>query len=151
MTETRLQAERARKAFTLLSTKVDRTETLRELADAIRRNADAVLEANKKDLQLAEGSIAQPLYKRLGLNESKLRDVINGVEQLASMEDPVGKVIHETELDEGLTLRKVQTPIGVITAIFESRPDVVPQIASLAIRTGNAALLKGGREAANTN
>jgi glutamate-5-semialdehyde dehydrogenase len=67
------------------------------------------------------------------------------------MEDPVGRVVQETELDSGLILRKVQTPIGVIAAIFESRPDVVPQIASLAVRTGNAVLLKGGREAMHTN
>jgi glutamate-5-semialdehyde dehydrogenase len=67
------------------------------------------------------------------------------------MKDPIGRVLEKTELDEGLTLQKVQTPIGVIATIFESRPDAGPQIASLAIRTGNAVLLKGGREAAATN
>src|SRR5207253_2712862 len=67
------------------------------------------------------------------------------------MEDPVGRVLDETELDEGLILRKVQTPIGVLAVIYESRPDAGPQIAALAIRTGNSVLLKGGREAAHTN
>src|SRR5206468_7031926 len=67
------------------------------------------------------------------------------------LDDPIGRVVQESELDDGLSLKKVQTPIGVIAAIYESRPDVTPQIASLAIRTGNAVLLKGGSEAAHTN
>ena len=151
MSETRQQAERARKAFLRLSTNVDRTAVLREMADALRQRADEVFNANSLDLAEAEGTIAPPLYKRLILNEPKLRDVLDGIRQIAAMDDPVGRVVQETELDEGLILRKVQVPIGVITAIFESRPDVVPQIASLAIRSGNAVLLKGGREAAHTN
>jgi glutamate-5-semialdehyde dehydrogenase len=84
-------------------------------------------------------------------NDSKLRDVVEGIRQLARMDDPVGRVLEEKELDEGLILRKVQTPIGVIATIFESRPDAGPQIATLAIRSGNAVLLKGGREAASSN
>ena len=151
MSEPRQQAERARKAFLRLSSGVDRTKALRDIAAAIRQRSGEIFAANEKDLKAAEGTISPPLYKRLILNESKLRDVIDGIEQIAAMEDPVGRVVQETELDEGLVLRKVQTPIGVITAIFESRPDVVPQIASLAIRSGNAVLLKGGREAAHTN
>ena len=151
MSNTRQQAERARKAYLQLSTRVDRTKVLRDLAVALDNRADEVFSENQKDLKAAEGNIAQPLYKRLLLNEAKLRDVIEGIQQIAAMEDPVGKVVQVTELDDGLVLKKVQTPIGVFTAIFESRPDVVPQIASLAIRTGNAALLKGGREAAFTN
>jgi glutamate-5-semialdehyde dehydrogenase len=151
MTTTREQAERARKAFLKLSTTVDRTAVLKELATAIEQNAPFILEANKKDLSEAKGHIAEPLYKRLMLSDSKFRAVIEGIRQIAQMEDPLGKVLQETELDEGLVLRKIQTPIGVIAAIFESRPDVGPQIASLAIRTGNAVLLKGGREAAASN
>jgi glutamate-5-semialdehyde dehydrogenase len=87
----------------------------------------------------------------LVINESKLRDLADGIDQLAATPDPVGRILLETELDDGLTLRKVQTPIGVIAAIFESRPEVVGQIAALAIRSGNAVLLKGGREAAHSN
>src|SRR6059036_2229935 len=151
MTETRQQAERARKAFLKLSAVVDRTAILKEVAGALRRNASSIFAANARDLAEAKSEIAEPLYKRLAFNESKLREVISGIEQIAAMDDPVGRVLEETELDEGLILRKVQTPIGVIAAIFESRPDVVPQIAALAIRTGNAVLLKGGSEAARTN
>ena len=152
MNEIRQQAERARKAFFKLSTSVDRTAVLHEIAAALRGNAPKVFEANARDLDAAKaGGIAEPLYKRLIFNEAKLRDVVGGIEQIARMDDPVGRVIGETELDEGLILKKVQAPIGVLAMIYESRPDAGPQISSLAIRSGNAVLLKGGREAANTN
>ena len=151
MNETRQQAERARKAFLKLSSSEDRTAILKEIAAELRQQAPAIFESNAKDLAEAKGKIAAPLYKRLVLDEPKLRDVIAGIQQIAQMEDPVGRVLEETELDEGLILRKVQTPIGVLAVIYESRPDAGPQIAALAIRTGNAVLLKGGREATQTN
>ena len=151
MNETRQQAERARKAFLKLSASADRTSILKEIAAELRQQAPAIFESNAKDLAEAKGKIAAPLYKRLVLDEPKLRDVIAGIQQIAQMEDPVGRVLEETELDEGLILRKVQTPIGVLAVIYESRPDAGPQIAALAIRTGNAVLLKGGREATQTN
>src|SRR5206468_9891225 len=151
MTETRQQAERARKGFLKLSAFVDRTAILKEVSVALRQNATYIFEANAKDLAEARGKIAEPLYKRLVLNESKLRDVIAGIEQISEMEDPVGRVLEERQLDEGLILRKIQTPIGVLAVIYESRPDAGPQIAALAIRSGNAVLLKGGREAGHTN
>jgi glutamate-5-semialdehyde dehydrogenase len=152
MNETRQQAERARKAFLKLAAGVDRTAILKDLATALRENAASIFEANQKDLAEAKAAgIAEPLYKRLVLNEPKLRDVITGIEQIAAMEDPVGRVVQETQLDEELILKKVQTPIGVLAMIYESRPDAGPQIAALSIRTGNAVLLKGGREAGHTN
>ena len=152
MTQIRQQAEQARKAFLKLSTSVDRTQILKQVASALLQNAPVIFEANRNDLAAAKASgIAEPLYKRLALNESKLRDVIAGIEQIADMPDPVGRMVEETELDDGLILRKVQAPIGVLAMIYESRPDAGPQIAALAIRSGNAVLLKGGREAANSN
>jgi glutamate-5-semialdehyde dehydrogenase len=152
MNETRQQAERARKAFLKLAAGVDRTAILKDLATALRENAASIFEANQKDLAEAKAAgIAEPLYKRLILNEPKLRDVITGIEQIAAMEDPVGRVVQETQLDDELILKKVQTPIGVLAMIYESRPDAGPQIAALSIRTGNAVLLKGGREARHTN
>jgi glutamate-5-semialdehyde dehydrogenase len=152
MSETRQQAERARSAYLKLAAGMDRTAILKDIAAALRENAASILEANQKDLAEAKASgIAEPLYKRLVLNEPKLRDVITGIEQIAAMEDPVGRVVQETQLDEELNLRKVQTPIGVLAMIYESRPDAGPQIAALSIRTGNAVLLKGGREAGLTN
>src|SRR5215468_7195788 len=152
MSETRQQAERARSAHLKLAAGLDRTAILKDIAAELRENAPSIFEANKKDLAEAKAAgIAEPLYKRLVLNEPKLRDVISGIEQIAAMEDPVGCVVEETELDEKLVLKKVQTPIGVLAMIYESRPDAGPQIAALAIRTGNAVLLKGGREATYTN
>jgi glutamate-5-semialdehyde dehydrogenase len=148
----RQQAERARQAFLKLAAGSERTAILKDIAAALRNSASLIFEANKKDLAEAKvAGIAEPLYKRLVLNESKLRDVISGIEQIAAMEDPVGRVVQETELDEGLILRRVQTPIGVLAMIYESRPDAGPQIAALSIRSGNAVLLKGGREATHTN
>jgi glutamate-5-semialdehyde dehydrogenase len=152
MNETRQQAERARQAFLKLAAGTDRTAILKDIVSSLRDNAAAIFEANKKDLADAKANgIAEPLYKRLVLNESKLRDVIGGIEQIAAMEDPVGRIVEETELDEGLVLQKVLTPIGVLAMIYESRPDAGPQIAALSIRSGNAVLLKGGREAMQTN
>jgi glutamate-5-semialdehyde dehydrogenase len=152
MTQIRQQAEQARNAFLKLSTSVDRTQILKQVASALLQSAPVIFEANQNDLAAAKASgIAEPLYKRLALNESKLRDVIAGIEQIADMPDPVGRTVEETELDDGLILRKVQAPIGVLAMIYESRPDAGPQIAALAIRSGNAVLLKGGREAANSN
>src|SRR5262245_34761477 len=150
MSETRKQAECARQAYFKLAT-ADRSQVLKDMARAIRDHSSEIFTANKKDLEAARGEIAPPLYKRLVINDAKLRDLVDGIEQLAGAQDPVGRVLLETELDDGLILRKVQTPIGVIAAIFESRPEVVGQIAALAIRSGNAILLKGGREAASTN
>ena len=150
MSETRQQAERARQAYFKLAN-ADRTQILKDIARALRDQAQSLFAANKKDLEAAHDKIAPPLYKRLIINEPKLRDLVDGIDQLALAEDPVGRVLLETELDDGLILRKVQTPIGVIAAIFESRPEVVGQIAALAIRSGNAILLKGGREAAQSN
>src|SRR5947208_3974856 len=151
MTETRQQAERARKAFLKLSAVVDRSAILKELAAALRQHASSIFAANARDLAEAKEKIAEPLCKRLVLNESQLHEVTTGIEQISEMKDPVGCVLEETKLDDGLILRKGQTPIGVLAIIYESRPDAGPQIASLAIRSGNAVLLKGGREAAQTN
>jgi glutamate-5-semialdehyde dehydrogenase len=134
-----------------LSAEVDRNAILREVAAALRENAPSIYKANARDLAEAKDKIAEPLYKRLTLNEPKLRDVVAGIDQIAQMDDPVGRVLEETELDQDLILRKIQTPIGVLAIIYESRPDAGPQIASLAIRTGNAVLLKGGHEASHTN
>ena len=150
MSETRKQAEGARQAYFKLAT-ADRSQVLKDMARALRDHSEEIFSANKKDLEAAEGNIAPPLYKRLVINEAKLRDLVDGIEQLARAPDPVGCVLLETELDDGLILRKVQTPIGVIAAIFESRPEVVGQIAALAIRSGNSILLKGGREASRSN
>jgi glutamate-5-semialdehyde dehydrogenase len=107
MSETRQQAERAKAAYFKLQT-LDRTAILNDLAKALRARSDEIFAANEKDLAAARNTLSKPLYKRLVLDEPKLRDVIDGIEQIAHMEDPVGRVMEETELDDNLVLKKVK-------------------------------------------
>jgi glutamate-5-semialdehyde dehydrogenase len=96
-------------------------------------------------------NLAAPLLKRLKFDERKIAETVAGIESLIKLDDPVGKTLSATELDEGLELYKVSCPIGVIGVIFESRPDALVQISTLCLKSGNAVLLKGGSEAADTN
>ena len=89
--------------------------------------------------------------KRLYFNEAKLEDVCKGIDQLISLPDPVGRSLLRRELDKGLVLERISVPIGVIGVIFEARPDALVQISTLCIKSGNCAILKGGRETARTN
>lgn len=129
---------------------------LNAMACALRVHADEILQANQLDLQTAKkaveaGKMKTALYERLKLTRDKLEAVIRGVEEMVELPDPVGQVLSATELDEGLNLYKISCPIGLIGVIFEARPDVVPQIAALTAKSGNAAVLKGGKEAQYTN
>ena len=92
-----------------------------------------------------------PLIKRLRFDDEKLNGVIDGIKSLIDLEDPIGKTLFATELDEGLELFRVSCPIGLIGIIFESRPDALVQISTLCLKSGNAVMLKGGREALLTN
>lgn len=129
---------------------------LRSAAKSIIENMDSIIRANMADLEvgaslLKEGKIIKSLLDRLKLDESKITEISRMVEKVAELEDPVGKTLYAIKIDEGLELYKVTVPFGVIAAIFESRPDVLPQIASLCIKAGNAVLLKGGSEARSSN
>lgn len=128
--------------------------------EAIRKNIEEkkeeIFEANKQDLQEAKslvdsGEISSSTYARLKLDENKMRDMLKGIQDVINLEDPANKVLWTKELDEGLILKKITCPIGVIGVIFEARPDVISQIASLAIKSGNAVILKGGKESNHTN
>lgn len=129
-----------------------RTRALEGLADALSdpRVRTRVLDANVRDLAAAAG-LALPLLKRLRVDAAKLETLADGARQLASRADPLGTVLARRKLDEGLVLEQVRCPLGVLAVVFESRPDALVQIASLALRSGNAVLLKGGREAAESN
>jgi glutamate-5-semialdehyde dehydrogenase len=127
-------------------------EALARIAAALRGGAAAILAANSADLADAErDGLATPLLKRLRFDEGKLAAAIEGIEALRRLPDPVGRRLSGRRLDEGLTLRQVSCPIGLIAMIFESRPDALVQMACLAAKSGNAVILKGGREAARTN
>lgn len=151
---TREIAKKAREAsFSLAASPAQlRNEALLAAAAALEGRAQEIFSANRRDLDAAEKSgLASPILKRLRFDEGKLRDVCAGLRDLAAMEDPIGKVQLKTELAEGLTLTRVACPMGVVGVIFESRPDALVQIAGLCVKSGNAVLLKGGREALLSN
>lgn len=125
---------------------------LLRMADVLLSERSAVLEANATDGDAARTSgLGESLYKRLLLNEQKLQVMVDSLRSVAALRDPVGEVLLRRELDDGLELGQVRVPIGVVGVIFESRPDALVQIASLAIKSGNAVILKGGSEAKETN
>jgi delta-1-pyrroline-5-carboxylate synthetase len=129
-----------------------RRKILNEVADALVERQDELLEANKLDLEQAEiTSVAAPLVARLKLSPEKLETLATGVRQLADQKDALGVVKSKRELAENLELSLITVPIGVLMIIFESRPDSLPQIASLALASGNGLLLKGGKEAVHSN
>ncbi|MES1209741.1 MAG: gamma-glutamyl-phosphate reductase, partial [Pseudomonadota bacterium] len=131
-----------------------RSALLRSLARALREPArrEAIFAANAADLERAKAEgVPSPLVKRLGLDAGKLDSVCDGLSQLADMPDLVGRATLRRELDEGLVLERVTCPLGLLGVVFESRPDALVQIVGLAWKSGNAVLLKGGREALGTN
>lgn len=135
-----------------LTTDEQRRDALFAMADSLRAHTDAIVAANRADREKAEKSGLSPaLMARLKLDEAKLRGAITGLLQLGELVDPLGRRQLHRELDEGLVLERISVPLGVVGVIFEARPDAVIQIASLAIRSGNGAILKGGREAESTN
>jgi len=135
-----------------VSSHEQRNNALKAVKEALLLNKDVIFEANQKDMDAAAANnIAPAVMKRLKFDEGKLADVCSGIDQLVSLEDPLGKLSLARELDEGLTLYRVSVPIGVIGIIFEARPDALVQISSLCIKSGNCAILKGGKETVNTN
>ena len=129
-----------------------RNAALKKVAEELVKAKDAIFEENKKDLEAAEkNDVPQSVVKRLKFNEAKLQDVVNGINQLITLHDPLGKETLARQLDEGLILKRQTCPIGVIGVIFEARPDALIQISSLCMKSGNCAVLKGGKETTNTN
>ena len=144
-------ARRGARALSVTPT-ADKDRILRAIADVIVANADEILAANAVDVGEAERSgLVAALHKRLILTEQKVASIAESVRSVADLDDPVGRTELRRELDNGLTLTQVRVPIGVIGVIFESRPDALVQIASLAFKSGNAVILKGGKEAVETN
>ena len=129
----------------------ERRQAVLAMADGLVARRQEILEANQADLQAAAADgLAPALVARLKLDAAKLDAAIAGVRQVAALADPLGRRQLHTELDQGLVLERLTVPLGVLGVIFEARPDAVMQIASLAVRSGNGALLKGGREASRS-
>ena len=130
----------------------ERNAALLKIKENLEKEKQSIFEANKRDIEEArKNNISDAVMKRLKFDEGKLRDVIAGIDQLIMLPDPLGRVSLKRQLDDGLTLYRISCPIGVIGVIFEARPDALVQISTLCIKSGNCAILKGGKETANTN
>ncbi len=146
-------AEKTSKAARKLAglSKGDRNQAIEAIATALENASADIIKANELDCKLAEKeSISKPLYNRLKLGKTKLEATIKGVRDVINLDDPVGHISIHRELDEGLILKRVSCPLGVLGIIFEARPEALIQITSLAIKSGNGVILKGGKEALNS-
>ena len=133
------------------ATEAQRNEALERIADAITENADKIIAANAIDLENARGTISDVMLDRLALNEKRVKAMADAVRDVAKLPDPVGREIEETTRPNGLKITKVSVPIGVLAIIYESRPNVTSDAASLALKSGNVCVLRGGKEAINSN
>ncbi|MEO0433727.1 MAG: glutamate-5-semialdehyde dehydrogenase [Cyanobacteria bacterium J06656_5] len=141
------QTRQAARTLASLSTQ-QKNDAIEAIAQALEAAAAEIAAANDLDLKAAlEDNLAKPLYGRLKLDAVKLRGAIGGVRDVAKLPDPAGAVQIHRELDDGLVLKRIACPLGVLGIIFESRPDAVMQISTLAVKSGNGVILKGGKEA----
>lgn len=150
-----MQSREASLGLARLNT-VKKNAALKAMAAAIRTNAAGILKANRADVAdagklIEKGLMTKAALKRLALDEVKIEDMAAGIESVAKLPDPAGRILETVILDDGLELQQITCPIGVIGAVFESRPDAVPQISALCLKSGNAVILKGGSEAARSN
>ncbi|WP_024791622.1 glutamate-5-semialdehyde dehydrogenase [Lebetimonas sp. JS032] len=127
-------------------------KVLNEMADEIEKNKEKIINANKKDLEYARNAkLSNALIDRLLLNEKRIKSMAEALRDIAKLKDPVGRIIDGWVLDNGLRIEKVKIPIGVIGIIYESRPNVTSDAAALCFMSGNACILKGGKEAMHSN
>lgn len=150
-----VRAKTAARELAGLDTSV-KDAALKAMSCALDSNRERILSANRKDMLSAEesekkGELSHSLVKRLQVTDEKIDGMIAGIGDVISLKDPVGETMSTLEMDKSLTLYQIRCPIGVIGVIFESRPDVVPQIMSLCLKSGNAVIFKGGAEASNSN
>jgi glutamate-5-semialdehyde dehydrogenase len=157
-TDIAVQVQRARHAARELARLCanQRNQILLAAADRLQAREAEILKANREDCESLEceirsGAATAALLKRLKTSSAGINEMSRQIRDVARLEDPLGRVLSTTELDDGLMLQKVSCALGVVAVIFESRPDVVPQVGSLAIKTGNGLVLKGGAEAQQTN
>jgi len=148
------QAQNAREGSRILQnlSAEQRSKIIKNYANSLIDKSKLILDANETDLELAKkNKLSTPLLNRLSLSESKLKTLSHGLYQIAENTNIINKIVKHTKLAENLFLKQITVPIGVLLVIFESRPDSLPQIASLCISSGNGLLLKGGAEASFTN
>ena len=150
-----IRAKEASIALSAVSSEI-KNDALNAMASALDKQRKKINEANAKDMISAEAmkknnELTDAMVKRLKVNDEKIDGMILGINDVIKLKDPVGETISTIEMDDDLILYQVRCPIGSIGVIFESRPDVVPQIMSLCLKSGNAVVFKGGKEASNTN
>ena len=144
-------AKEAARVLARVSTE-EKNRALQAMADGLRRSASAILEANAKDVAEARAAgLTSALIDRLALNEKRLNEMVQSVEAVIALADPVGEVIRSWRRPNGLEIRKVRVPLGVIGIIYESRPNVTSECASLCVKSGNAVVLRGGSESFRSN
>lgn len=132
--------------------KSEKNEALKNIASALVDNADAIIKANNIDIENAKNTgLSDAMIDRLMLNHSRIEGIAQGVMEIVGMPDPVGKVVSGNTLNNGLEITKVTVPLGVIGIIFESRPNVTADAAALCLKSGNCVILRGGKEAINSN
>ncbi len=133
-----------------LSTEL-KNQALADFAREIEGNKETLLKANQRDLKAAKGKISPVLMNRLELTPARITSIVDMVQNVGRLEDPSGRILRHVLLDEGLELVQKTVPLGVLVVVFEARPDIIPQITSLILKSGNAVVLKGGKEAHHTN
>ena len=151
MTQLAKQAKAVSRELAQLTT-VEKNSCLLAMADALEKNPDALKEANALDMEVgAKLNLSAAMFDRLKLDEKRISAMANGLREVAALPDPVGKILDERVRPNGLKLQKISTPIGVVVIIYESRPNVTADAASLCFKSGNATILRGGKEALNSN
>ena len=151
MTQLAKQAKGASRELARLTT-AEKNECLAAMADALERSRDDLRKANARDLEVAaQMDLSSAMLDRLKLDDQRIAAMAKGLREVAALPDPVGKILDERVRPNGLKLQKVSTPIGVVVVIYESRPNVTADAAGLCFKSGNAAILRGGKEALNSN
>lgn len=153
MTQLEIMGANAKKAARFLMTAgPKKDEALNAIASALRANSNTIIEANKIDIENGKkAGLTESLLDRLSLDEGRINGMADGVEQVAAFADPVGRVLDGRTLKNGLQIEKITVPMGVIGIIFEARPNVTSDAAALCLKAGSAVILRGGKEAINSN
>src|SRR5947208_16297829 len=145
------QAKAASRELARLTT-AEKNECLIAMADALEQNRDDIKKANARDMETSEQQgLSAAMLDRLRLDDPRIAVMAKGLREVAALPDPVGRILDERLRPNGLKLQKISTPIGVVVIIYESRPNVTADAASLCLKSGNATILRGGKEALNSN
>ena len=142
-----LKAAKAAKLKVAALSTEEKNAALEAMADALLAAQDTILAANQADMEKAKGTVSNVMLDRLQLTAARIAGMAQGIRDVAKLPDPVGRVLEEHTRQDGLCIQKVSVPMGVIAIIYESRPNVTSDAAALALKRGNACVLRGGKEA----